>query len=197
MAFNDDMYEVVKNGIPKPMLKFLITQIEMMESSSYYMSKDNDNPFPFGDDTCPRSFARYGSYLGDTLVSYMKDTMSSITNKSLCETYSYLRVYYNKSTLRRHKDRPSCEYSATLCLKKDHNWPIGFKNLNGDDIEIELEAGDFIVYKGDILEHWRNEYTGNRHIQIFLHYIDMNGPNYPTYKYDQRHGLGLPASTTQ
>ena len=77
------------------------------------------------------------------------------------------------ATLEKHKDRPSCEISVTIMIDSDKTkWPI---YIEGN--AVELESGDAVVYLGCDLDHWRNEFLGDYHVQSFLHYVDKNGPN--------------------
>lgn len=125
--------------------------------------------------------------------------MEVVVNKELYPTYSYARFYYNQAEMLIHKDRPSCEYSATACISNDKEygpWEIWFEDLDGKHVDIYLEPGDILIYKGDILNHWRTPYQGQEQCQAFLHYVDKNGP-YKNYKYDCRPCLGAPAQTKQ
>ena len=49
----------------------------------------------------------------------------------------------------------------------------------------------WLVYKGRELPHWRECFDSNYWIQVFLHYVDANGP-LASYKLDGRDSLGLP-----
>jgi hypothetical protein len=56
-----------------------------------------------------------------------------------------------------------------------------------------METGDLVIYRGCEVEHWREEFIapeGSYHIQVFLHYVDANGP-YADYKYDRRPSIGF------
>jgi len=129
----------------------------------------------------------------ETLLTKIKKKMKQITNLDLIETYSYVRLYKKGDELKRHKDRKACEISTTLNLGGDV-WPI-FIEPSGDlgkkGNKIILEPGDMLIYKGSILEHWREPFEGDECIQVFLHYnnIDTQGLE---YKYDKRPHLGLP-----
>jgi hypothetical protein len=68
-----------------------------------------------------------------------------------------------------------------LCIQKDINWPIHIKKSDGTIASIELEPGDAMMYRGCVAEHWRDTYTGNKHTQVFLHYVDLEGPNMHHY----------------
>lgn len=199
MSFKENMYEIVRNALPPYLIEYVSVQIELLEKNylTYVRRPTSINPYPFGDYQTPKSFAQYGTFITDGLLPMLKDAFSEITDKRLCESYSYFRIYYNDANLEKHTDRESCQYSATVCIKKDCDWPIYFKDSNGNDIEVEMEPGDLIVYQGTKLEHWRNHYKGSRHIQLFLHYIDMDDEFYPEYMYDGRESLGFPVAQKQ
>ena len=50
-----------------------------------------------------------------------------------------------------------------------------------------------LVYKGMILEHWREPFIGKDCAQVFLHYNDQKSKNADKNIYDTRPHLGLPA----
>jgi hypothetical protein len=53
-------------------------------------------------------------------------------------------------------------------------------------IKIDVAPGDAVVFRGDELFHWREPYTeGDWQIQLFLHYVDANGPN-AEWKHDKK-----------
>jgi hypothetical protein len=140
----------------------------------------------------------YGDLATETLTSLLVDKISSVTQKRLCPTYSYCRVYTKGEILKPHRDRASCQYSVTVNFGGDP-WPIYFGELNKDEDmdngynlkkEITLNPGDGIVYMGEKLVHWRNKFTGDHCAQAFLHYIDIDGPHYPEHAYDKRPNIG-------
>ena len=127
----------------------------------------------------------YADIAIETLSSVLLDKISHVTQKKLCPTYSYCRVYTKGEILKPHRDRESCEYSATVNFGGDP-WPIYFGDLNKDEDmdngytlkkEITLNPGDGIVYMGEKLVHWRNKFKGDHCAQAFLHYIDVDGPH--------------------
>ncbi len=105
------------------------------------------------------------------------DVVGSIYGRKLLPTYSYGRIYLNEAVLVPHTDKEACEISITLCLSKDVDWPIFIRKPDGSAVSFELEPGDALMYRGCVAEHWRNKYQGNKHIQVFLHYVDLDGPN--------------------
>ena len=101
----------------------------------------------------------------------------------LAPSYTYWRMYTHGAVLNKHKDRPSCEISATICLDWDDTncdehckpWPIHLKDKNGKETAVELRQGDAMVYKGCEVEHWREAYHGVTAAQVFYHYTDVKG----------------------
>ena len=51
-----------------------------------------------------------------------------------------------------------------------------------------------LIYKGEILEHWRDAFKGTNCGQVFLHYNNLKSKNADENKYDRRPMLGLPAT---
>jgi hypothetical protein len=150
-------------------------------------------PTDFKDDSVEQSFSEYAPPISEPLLLFLQEKVESIVGKKLEPTYSYLRVYYNGAILEKHTDREACEYSVTLCIKNNGSpWDIWFETKNGQNNNISLNEGDFIIYKGMELPHWREKYEGKEQIQIFLHYVDKNGP-YKKCKFDNRLGLMFPS----
>lgn len=141
------------------------------------------------DDQCPKSDAIYGDPVFDGLLADLAEPLGRKIGRTLAPTYTYARIYRPGEELKRHKDRPSCEISATLTLGYDskHIWPIFFDEEQ--EIPVKLQPGELALYKGTEVTHWRNPFKGLWHVQVFLHYVDANGP-YKDLKYDGRDSLG-------
>ena len=117
------------------------------------------------------------AWYNDPLIdSFLYTKLSAVESKSklkLFPTYGYWRYYVYGATLDKHIDRPACEISVTACIKKYDNWPIIVENKS-----IELEEGDAVLYDGCKQKHWRpGMYKGEGMAQIFLHYVNQNGPH--------------------
>lgn len=169
--FLNDSYVVVRNFFSPEIINFF--KVSFLYFENHYKQKF------FVEETVKNSIAFYNTPLGMSISFYLLGYISKITTKELVPSYTYFRYYLNKANLIKHLDRESCEYSVTLCLKKGLcDYPIYFKSKDGIDVEIELEEGDFIIYEGTKLEHWREEYQGDKHYQMFIHYIDKHGPRY-------------------
>jgi hypothetical protein len=150
------------------------------------------------DDQCPLSDAVYGDPEFDSLLAKLAEPLGKNIGKKLLPTYTYARIYRPGEILKKHKDRPSCELSATLTLGYDAKscWPIYFES-NNKEVPIQMEPGEMAVYRGCDLMHWRPPFKGNWHVQVFLHYVDANGP-YADHAYDKRGELsGHPGTHEQ
>ena len=142
------------------------------------------------DDQCPMSDAIYGDPIFDNIMQNFAKPISDAVGRELLPTYTYARIYRPGEILKKHKDRPSCEISATLTLGYDAKsvWPIFFDEEKC--IPVNLEPGELAVYKGCDILHWRTPFKGNWHVQVFLHYVDANGPHKDHYR-DGRPDFGI------
>ena len=180
-------YRIVRQAISPDTLDLLKNAVLMYKQIKYYKNNTpEDDVTAYGDKQSPISFSFYNEITFDSLAVSLLPLMEETTGLELFPTYTYGRIYWPGSTLSKHVDRPSCQYSATLCVDvKGKPWPFYIENK-----KITLQAGDLVVYKGCEVEHWRETYTGEQQIQLFLHYVDANGI-YRNYKFDQRPLLGL------
>ena len=137
----------------------------------------------FKDQQVPGSYAKYADRLMEILLVQTIPIMKAKTNLDLIPTYSYTRLYRTGNILNRHKDRPSCEISTTLCLGGDP-WPIfidptgannvidEYKGIMKPDapkgVQVNLKPGDMLIYSGCELEHWREPFEGKSCGQVFL-----------------------------
>jgi hypothetical protein len=190
MTFKENKYVVVRDVLSKETVSLLQFQSKMLEDVMCYNNNTLPKLFAFGDKQSPNSFSYYGALFTESLLLLLKPIMEAHLGVELYPTYSYMRIYYKDAILARHTDRPSCEFSATLCIQCDANnpWPIYFHS-NGVDTSLMLNVGDMCIYKGDELTHWREPCLYDNHIQVFLHFVDANGL-YKDFKYDKRPMLG-------
>ena len=200
--FKQNNYVVIKNHIsPETSLlcyEYLKTKVKSIDFKMINETSkwDKDWDGTFGDGQIELDFNCYGDHLMDTLLGSSHEAMQKYTGLNLSTTYSYCRFYEKGSELKKHTDRDSCEISTTLCLGYDvsnletpYNWPMYVK-VNGQNVPLFLEPGDMIVYRGTIIEHWREPFLGLNHAQVFLHYNDVNGPHKSIN--DGRPMLGIP-----
>lgn len=180
------MIKVLRYAISREICNYVATNMEMLRTVL-------GNP---PDPTISNAFGYYSPIFLESLLVYIQPMIEKQVGKTLYPTYSYGRIYGHQSVLERHTDRPSGEYGVTCCIEKKDDWPIHFE-IDGKIQSYELNVGDICIYKGIDYPHWRDSYTGNRHIQVFLMYVDANG-QYSSWKYDKREYLcgGLTSEPT-
>ena len=166
MSFKKNKYLVIRNVINKDLAAFLAN-----------------------------TYAHYSDVAFETLMLKVQPTMEKETKLKLNPAYTYARVYKKGDVLKRHKDRFSCEISTTMNIGGDP-WPIYLEpsgDVNKKGVEVNLNPGDMLIYRGCDLEHWREEFKGEECVQAFLHYNDINTEGADKNIFDQRPHLGLPS----
>ena len=194
MSFKKNKYQVIKNAISKELADFCYQyflnkrKVARHLFDEKYISIFTEYFGVWNDSQIPETYSHYSDIVMETLLQKVKPTMEKETGIELIETYSYARIYKNGDELERHKDRYSCEISSTLNLGGD-DWSIYLE----PDIEINLNQGDMLMYRGCELEHWREPFEGKDCAQVFLHYNDASGKDAENNKYDRRPMIGLPS----
>jgi len=142
------------------------------------------------DTQVPGTPAAYSDPQMERLLESLLPLVEQIANRKLYPTYSYFRIYKKGDTLKRHTDRPSCEISVTVNLGHvaQSPWPIWVEGPHGN-ASIHLVPGDVVVYRGIDCPHWRSAFDGELAAQVFLHYVDQDGPR-AEWKFDKRKRLG-------
>ena len=213
MSFQKNKYCVIKEAIPKQIAEFVYNYFLMKRQvartlfDTRYISPFTTEFGVWNDEQVPNTYSHYSDIAMETLLLRCLPIMEKTTKLKLNPTYSYARIYKKGDRLDRHKDRFSCEISTTLNLggdpwsiylepKKNVGIPDGKKytlTSNNKGISINLKPGDMLVYQGMILEHWREEFTGDNCAQVFLHYNNQKSKDADKNIYDKRKHLGLPS----
>ena len=196
--FTVEKYTHLKNVLNKEECSNLVVQLKELVAKQQTVK----------DPQCTLSEAIHGAPIFDALLERLVPVFEQASGKKLFPTYAYARLYAPGEELKIHTDRPSCEISATVTLGFEGNvWPIYMadhdetKNVEqrlGEKDEpywvknisrIDMEVGDAVLYRGQEKVHWRDKYTeGQWQAQVFLHYVDQDGPNVE-WKYDKRQRL--------
>ena len=138
------------------------------------------------DQQAPNSPAIYNFKPFLELLCQKTSEVSALVEEAVLPTYTYARIYKNGEILARHRDRVACEISFTIHLGGDAGWGIGIQKPSGEEIELNLNQGDAMVYLGCVADHWRDKpFAGQNYSQVFLHYVCSNGPNAWAY-FDRR-----------
>tara|TARA_Y100000022_G_scaffold33043_2_gene26342 strand:- start:302 stop:1288 length:987 start_codon:yes stop_codon:yes gene_type:complete len=206
--FKTKGYVVLKDFIPKEIIQMTMDSWLTIENNE----KWNDMFFVREDDiihNSPTDSLRksQGCHTFPPSVGmhhWLRNALESVLDMHLVETYAYSRKYDRGAFLKAHSDRPSCEVSATICLKykTDDNTPwkiwvqrdknyIDLARGDGSEkfyeemqaiphrerkgIPITLEVGDVLLYQGPNAVHWRDYLLGDYSYHMFLHFINDSG----------------------
>tara|TARA_Y100000114_G_scaffold73981_1_gene67821 strand:+ start:438 stop:1112 length:675 start_codon:yes stop_codon:yes gene_type:complete len=209
--FKKNHFLVIKEAIDPKIANFVYNYFMMKRQVTKtffdfkYISPYAEEWGTWNDKQVPNTYSNYADIAMETLLLAVKPKMEKLTGMKLNPTYSYARIYKMGDVLDRHKDRFSCEISTTMNLGGDE-WPIYLENkknvgepkdgfpavTDNKGTKIILKPGDMLVYKGMILEHWREAFIGKDCAQVFLHYNNEFSPGADDNIFDQRPHLGLP-----
>ena len=213
MSFKKNKYIVIKRAISNDLATFAYNYFLMKRQvartlfDARYISPFETMFGVWNDEQVPNTYSHYADIAMETLLLAVQPIMEKQTGLKLIPTYSYARIYKNGDVLHRHKDRFSCEISTTLNLGGD-KWPIyiekdpkkggvvegkGYISDNTKGIKVDLKPGDMLVYRGNLLEHWREEFKGQDCGQVFLHYNNASTKGAKDNIFDKRKHLGLPS----
>jgi hypothetical protein len=211
--FKKNHFLVIKEAIDPKVANFVYNYFLMKRQvARTFFDQRYISPFDtewgvWNDEQVPNTYSHYADTAMETLLLAVQPKMEKLTGIKLNPTYSYARIYKKGDVLERHKDRFSCEISTTMNLGGD-DWPIYLENKKNVGIpdgkkytaistnkgtKIVLKPGDMLVYKGMILEHWREVFLGDNCAQVFLHYNNVNSKDADKNMFDTRPHLGLPA----
>ena len=203
MTFKKNKYTIIRKAISKDLANFIANYFLMQKQVydtcmqfKYFSPYENIiGRYENQNDQIPNTYSHYSNIAMETLMLKCQPKMEEVTGLKLYPAYTYARIYKKGDILKRHKDRFSCEISTTMNLGGDP-WPIylepsGKEGMKG--IKVDLKPGDMLVYSGCELEHWRNKFTGNECIQVFLHYNNSKTPGAKDNMFDTRRHVGLPS----
>jgi hypothetical protein len=167
--FEENKYVVLKDFVPAPLCKTYSSELFLAKAESLTVR----------DKMCPLSDSIYSADFFQELQDSLVEPLSYISGKNLKPTFNYARIYNTGEVLEKHKDRHACEYSISMTLghaKNSSIWPIYITTKEGPE-KLVLDIGSLIFYKGIELEHYREKYLGEWQTQVFMHFVDSEGPH--------------------
>jgi len=187
MAFKEKGYQVIREFLEPSFVEFI---------QQYFFVRINAGQAILGDIQAPNSYGFYADPLIETILENSCKNIGEVIGIELLPTYSFTRLYGKDDELLKHKDRPSCEISATISLGIPENTninPLFFSKTGceNDSDKVLLNPGDMCIYRGCDIWHWREKFYQNWYLQSFLHYVDSNG-QYKDWIYDKRPYLAMP-----
>ena len=202
-SFKKDNFCVIESAISNDLATFLYNYFSMQKQVYDTCIKERYiSPFETmigyyegQDEQIPHTYSQYANMAFETLLLKLQPVMEKTTGLKLTPNYTYARIYKPGDELKRHKDRFSCEISTTLNLGGD-KWPIFIEPSEKEGmkgVSVNLKPGDMLVYRGNILEHWREPFKGSDCAQVFLHYNNTKTKGSKENLFDRRPHLGLPS----
>jgi hypothetical protein len=189
-TFKQQGYVHLKDFLPLHTCQELTTELKRLVTENKTVN----------DSQCPLSQAVHGALAFDKLLETCLPYFEKASGLKLYPTYSYARLYNQQGEeLKIHRDRQSCEISASITLGFEGDvWSIymGDQEDKTNGAEIKMAVGDAVMYRGMDKWHWREPYfEGKWQAQVFLHYVDQDGPH-TEWKYDKRESLSLSKTET-
>jgi hypothetical protein len=186
MGFARTGYCVLRRLLPDAIRQFLYDYARKAAQSGRLRA---------GDTQLPNTPSRYADPFMESALQMLLPEVAGACGLQLYPTYSYFRVYKHGDVLAAHVDRPSCEVSVTISVgyQAQASWPLWVEQPGGATA-VALEPGDAMLYRGTEVRHWRDAFPGSEATQLFLHYVDRDGPN-RDWKFDRRPTLGNSPAT--
>lgn len=163
MTFYKKGYHIVRNLISEK------------DAEQLHKHMDNRKDGDMDDPQAMNTPSFYGDEKMQKLQLELLPKIEEHTGLDLFKTYTYARVYKRGDILRIHRDRPACEISITLDLGGDP-WDIWVLDRDENPVKVKLNPGDALIYRGCEIWHWRGKFDGDKHAQVFMHYVDKYGP---------------------
>lgn len=157
---------------------------------SQYAELQRKSNEPYFYDEGRQYSGRYGDLVTESILLQLQPIISKITSCDLHPAFSFLRVYKKGDALHKHVDRNASEFAVTMTIAKpgEEVWPIYVKSQE-KEIEVLLDPGDVLLYKGREMVHWRHQLEMAYWIQAMFFYVDSQGP-FKDHLFDKRNEIG-------
>ncbi len=150
----------------------------------YYRYAIRAGNIRLGDEQSPRRYVAHNDSVARFFHHQIAKAVGVVVGEAIKPSYVYLASYLGGAELKKHIDRPQCEFSVTLCLdfspepKLATSWPIHLDTREGK-VTVYQALGDGLVYRGTEVPHYRSPLAeGHTSTSIFFHYVpaDFAGP---------------------
>lgn len=125
-------------------------------------------------------FVEYEEPLGRFWLEALTPLAVRVFDRPIRPSYAFFSSYVNGSTLPWHRDRPGCEYSATMLIEYTPTpddgqspWPLLIEGRDGAVRRLHQRPGDVVLFLGRELRHARDALApGHRSTHLFFHWVD-------------------------
>ena len=108
----------------------------------------------------------------------MRETVEAVVGKRLWPDSTFSRVYSRDAFLTQHRDRPYLDWTVSICLATDTEWPLECF-IDGLWEPFIAGEGNGLLMPGMRLPHRRQAFSGETNVTLLLHYTE-----------DERHAWG-------
>jgi hypothetical protein len=143
----------------------------------YYRHRIRMGSIRLGDRQSPLRYVAYNDPVARFFHQHIAKTVAAVAGEPVKPSYVYLASYLSGAELKKHTDRPQCEFSVTLCLDFSPEpalktpWPIEL-DTPGGSVKVYQALGDGLAYRGTRLPHYRGILgEGKTSTSIFFHYV--------------------------
>ncbi len=161
-------FAVVRGLIPGSQLASLRTYLRALAREGYLQH---------GDSQVRNRQVAHNEPLCQFLHHQTWSMLSKVVEPGVKPSYCYLATYSEGARLKRHTDREQCAWNASIVLDTDPEqrgeeaWPI-YLEIEGKAVEVRLEMGDAVLYRGTEVPHWRRPLRKHRKVTAcFFHYV--------------------------
>jgi hypothetical protein len=158
----------------------LIHPFNLAALRRYYRYAIRSGAVRLGDEQSPRRYAVHNESVARFFHHQIANAVSAIVGEPVKPSYVYLASYLNGADLKKHTDRPQCEFSVTLCLdfspepQLATSWPIHLDTPEGT-VTVYQALGDGLVYGGTQVPHYRGVLAdGHTSTSLFFHYVPVD-----------------------
>ena len=124
----------------------------------------------------------HGDASADAVLYLMREKLEQLTGFELLPTYSFVRIYAKGEKVGKHVDGPANQVSCTICIARDETeWPLKV-SFEGKEDSMIMNPGDAVIYRGHIVEHWREKFAGENQVQVIIGFV-IKGGEYEDRKY--------------
>ena len=172
-------YVLIKNFLTPDVLELCKSFLDL--SLVHDMRTPESNPYLYGD-----VYEIGDNIFADSILLAYKNPIEVIFNTEMIPSYIFIREYMRGSELMTHRDRPECEFSATILLNKNGEGDCSLffcdDKEKTNSVGVPLEEGDAIIFSGatdfDGKWHYRPRLEPESITTAFLHYVSPhNNPN--------------------
>ena len=159
-------YLVLRDLLPPLQLAHLRRYLHQLAAEGFYQ---------IGDPMVPMRNVIHNEPLMQFLHQQLAPLIQELLGEPIKPSYAFLASYQPGAELRRHTDRPQCDWNASLLLDSQPEpaepWPFWLEHAQGT-AQIALRPGDLVLYSGLRNPHWRHALPPGRQETVGLfHFV--------------------------